>query len=109
MHFGSPILGLAIALISFAQNAVSAPTGHEECERQFKQLSNGQVTNVPQVQNWGDSREYYYAWNSGSKSSLIQTKSGAASGACVIDRRTGEGFVILRSKDLGKFKARAPL
>lgn len=97
----------ALALIG--HDAVCAPAGHEECERQFKRLSKGLVTGVPQVQDWGDSREYYYAWNNGSKSTLLQTKSGRASGSCVIDRRTGEGFVTLNSKDLGTFKAKAPL
>ncbi len=83
--------------------ALAANQGHVECEKQFKKLSNGLVTGVPEVRDWGGSREYYFAWNSGSKSKLIKTKNGGATGSCVINKRTGAGFVTLNSKDLGAF------
>jgi len=96
---------IAAAALIAPLGAVAASAGHTECERQFKKLSKGVVTGVPEVRDWGSAREYYFAWNSGSESKLIQTTKGPATGACVIDKRTGEGFVTLNSKDLGEFKA----
>jgi hypothetical protein len=96
------------AAVVFSSRAMAASPGHVECAQQFKRLSKGRVTVVPEVKDWGDEREYYFAWNHGSKSKPIQTKSGTATGACVINKATGEGFVTLNSKDLGDFKAALP-
>ena len=85
--------------------ALATSEGHTECELQFKKLSNGHVVEVPEVKDWGDAREYYFAWNSGAESELILTKSGAVSGSCVISKTDGSGFVTLGGKDLGKFEA----
>lgn len=104
-RLSTSILILAMALVSLQAHAASA--GHVECEKQFKRLSKGLVTGVPEVKDWGDVREYYFAWNKGS--GLLQTTRGGASASCVIDRRTGKGFVTLNAKNLGDFVAKAPL
>jgi hypothetical protein len=107
MNRWSPVL--VLWLLSVGRFALAATVGHEECERQLKSLSGGQVLTVPEVKDWGDAGEHYYAWNGGAQSKLVSTKSGLASASCVINRRTGEGFVTLRSKDLGQFKVKVPL
>jgi hypothetical protein len=95
---------LLLALVAPCVVRAGSP-GHAECERQFKRLSNGQVVSVPEVRDWGDAREYYFAWNANSNSSMIRTKSGNATGSCIINKRTGNGSVTLNRKDLGEFKA----
>lgn len=67
------------------------------------------MLSVPEVKDWGNASENFYAWNNGSMSSLIQTTSGVASGACIIDRKSREGYLTLRGKELGTFKVKAPL
>jgi hypothetical protein len=94
-----------VVLLVSSHVARAASPGHIECERAFKRLSKGRVVAVPEVKDWGDAREYYFAWNAGSQSQLIRTNQGSASGSCTIDKRTGEGFVTLNAKDLGAFKA----
>lgn len=100
-------LSSAIALA--CAGAYAASPGHIACEKQFKRLSKGVVTGVPEVKDWGDGREHYFAWNTGTGSSLLQTTRGGASGSCVIDRRTGKGFVTMNAKDLGDFVVPSPL
>ncbi|ABM96830.1 hypothetical protein [Methylibium petroleiphilum] len=87
--------------------AHGASAGHVACEKQFKRLSKGAVTAVPEVKDWGDAREYYFAWNA--DAGQLQTRGGKASGSCIIDRRTGKGFVSMNAQDLGDFVAPAPL
>ena len=102
---------LAIATLTLAANAAaqSSLAGHTACAQQFNKLSKGHVTFVPEVESDGDFREYYFDWNNGSKSKPIVTKSGTASGSCIIDRQTGKGSLTLNSKDLGSFRVKAPL
>lgn len=88
---------LLLALVAPCVVRAGSP-GHAECERQFKRLSNGQVVSVPEVRDWGDAREYYFAWNANSNSSMIRTKSGNATGSCIINKRTGNGSVTLNLK-----------
>lgn len=97
----------AAGLSYFSVSAGSA--GHDECERQFKRLSKVEIQKVPEVRDFGDAREYYFAWNAGTRSKLLLTARGPASGSCVINRGTGEGFLTLGGKDIGSFKVRAPL
>lgn len=106
MHL-KPFLLLAVGL--FHQQAFAASAGHLECEKQFKQLSNGFVIEVPEVTDWGTYPEHYFAWNPSGTSHMLKTKKGNATGACIVDRKTGKGFLTLNSKDLGEFKAKPPL
>lgn len=106
--FFSPFCAVAATLCSSLALAAGS-AGHAACEMQFKRFGKGQVTAVPDVRDWGDSREYYFAWNAGSQSQLLQTSRGQVSGSCVIDRKTGEGFITLNGKDLGSFRVKAPL
>lgn len=101
------IVAIASSIL-YGCNSSPQNAGHAECEKQFKQLSN-RVVAVPQVPDWGDSSEYYFAWNYGSNSQPIKTKTGAVTGSCVIDKQTGKGFITLDEKDLGEFTATAPL
>ena len=105
----SPSLA-AVALAIAVNAAAQTPSaGHTACAQQFNLLSKGHVTFVPEVESNGDFREYYFAWNNGSKSKPIVTKSGTKSGSCIIDRQTGKGSLTLNSKDLGNFRVKAPL
>ena len=99
------VLFAAFALTGAGAHAASV--GHVACEKQFKRLSKGVVTGVPEVKDWGDAREHYFAWNAGA--GHLQTTGGKASGSCVIDRRTGKGFVTMNAKDLGDIVAPASL
>ncbi|MGZ8257828.1 MAG: hypothetical protein ACXWTR_01470 [Methylotenera sp.] len=105
----SVIFAVATSLLYGCGSSQPPSAGHAECEKQFKRFSHGTVVEVPKVPDWGDSREYYFAWNSGSKSKPIITNTGATTGSCVIDKNTGKGFVTLDNKDLGEFTANAPL
>jgi hypothetical protein len=98
----------ALAATTTAAAQTSSP-GHAACAQQFNKLSKGHVTFVPEVESNGDFREYYFAWNNGSKSKPIVTKSGTASGSCIIDRQSGKGSLTLNSKELGSFRVKAPL
>jgi hypothetical protein len=62
------LVALALGLSLISQEGTAATQGHEECERQFKKLSKGFVVEVPEVKDWGDAREYYFAWNTSSQS-----------------------------------------
>lgn len=100
---------LFFVITGLCQQVLAASAGHVECERQFKLLSKGLVISVPEVRDWGSAKEHYFAWNPSDTSKMLKTKRGDATGACIVDRKTGEGFLTLNGKDLGSFKAKGPL
>ncbi|PCI72029.1 MAG: hypothetical protein COB38_04845 [Gammaproteobacteria bacterium] len=79
----------------------------QECENAYKTLSDGKVISVAWAykKDHGDSIEHYYRWGKGKKENGITTTRGKASGSCVINKKTGKGFLTLNGKDLGSFEA----
>ena len=99
---------LVITLLTPVSTLAESP-GHIECEKAFKRLSKGEVLSVPEIEDWGSDKEYYFSWSLNKGSRPIAVKGDQyKTGSCTIDKRTGKGFVSLHSKDLGAFKATLP-
>jgi hypothetical protein len=108
MRFNTLVLCAAAAGGTCISAEATSP-GHSECAQQFSKLSKGYVTFVPEVPSHGSFEEYYFAWSNNSDSKPITVKGGTVSGSCIINRQTGRGSITLNGKELGKFRAKAPL
>lgn len=71
------------------------------CKKRFLSLSPDPITEIPYVESVIDEKRYLFYW--GPQTAMIQTKTGAARGICVIGRDNGKGKVTLGGKTLGEF------
>lgn len=87
------------------QRHLTKAAGLAACEQGYKDIGGNVIRSVADVKDWGDEKEFYFAWGGHTNASAVRTKNGLASGSCIITKATGVGTLTLNSNDLGEFHA----
>ena len=102
-----PVAALACLLLGCGP---VLPPALAACEAAFYPRAGGEVTGVAVVRDRGCGRDAFdFRWDGRADYQSVRTRSGDASGACTIDRATGEGRLTLGDRDLGTSRAPVPL